>query len=411
MPKQRSNIVGIVDLGSSKIVCFIAKIGAHGKIEVLGVGHHVSSGIKAGVITDVKMLERSVIQAVESAEKMAGEAIQSAYISISSNIVISSLVCSGDLLVTGHEISYKDEKKILFQVLDKYVDQGLEVIHSFPYDYILDGNRGIDSPLGMYGNKLSCEYHMISMQSSNIVNVTNAFSRCQLDIENYILSSYASGVACLTEDEIALGVTLIEFGGGSTSVSIFHKGHMVFSDGIPLGGINITNDIARGLSTDFSIAERLKSLYGSVIINASDANEKIEVPLSVDDPEFNIVTRQFLIEIIKARVEEILEIVKSRLEASPTFVLGGNKVVITGGGAQLTGMRDIVSKMFGKTVRIGYPKAIQGIAESTSGIAFSTPIGMLLHAVKLESMNKLGKKKAEGFLSGIVEWFKENFAA
>ena len=152
----------------------------------------------------------------------------------------------------------KETRKIIFQILDKFTEQGLEVIHTFAYEYVLDGNRGISSPIGMYGNRLSCDYHIISAQASGLMNMVNCVARCQLEIDNYVCAPYAAGVACLHPDEMKLGVTLIEFGGSCTSISVFHNGHLVFMDSVNMGGINITNDIACILSTDFASAERVK---------------------------------------------------------------------------------------------------------------------------------------------------------
>ncbi|MBS0235783.1 MAG: cell division protein FtsA [Proteobacteria bacterium] len=412
MPKQRTNIVGILDIGSSKVVCFIAKVGGHGRLEVIGIGYNHSGGVRAGVITDIKALERAIVQAVEAAEKMAEESVQRVYVGVTPNTTISSMVMSSELLVSGHEISNKDEKKLLFQVLDKYADQGLEIIHSFAYEYMLDGHRGIGSPLGMYGNKLACEYHLVYAQSNTLINLTNCMARCQLDVDNYVLSAYASGLACLTQDEMDLGVTLIELGGGATSVSIFHRGQLIFSDGIPLGGTNITNDIARGLSTDYSTAERIKTLYGSVLLNSNDEHEKIEVPISEDAEEVNITSRAFLVEIVRARMEETLEILRTRLDSSPAARLGRGKVVITGGGAQLNGVRDLVGQVFSSTVRVGYPRIIAGLAESTRGPSFSTAAGMLIYAAEVQFTRQPDySNKGSGTFSKVVEWFKEHFVA
>ena len=410
MPKQRSNIIGVLDVGTSKIVCFIARIGFHGKIEVLGIGHHVSAGIKAGIITDIKLLEKSIAASVESAEKMSGESIQRIYVSLSASNCLSQ-VMSSEIMVTGHEISERDEKKLFFYILDKFTEQGLEVIHTFAYEYVLDGNRGISSPIGMYGNRLSCDYHIISAQASGLMNMVNCVARCQLEIDNYVCAPYAAGVACLHPDEMKLGVTLIEFGGSCTSISVFHNGHLVFMDSVNMGGINITNDIACILSTDFASAERVKNLYGTLIPTSSDKNEKIEVPISADnDGEMNIVSKSLLRDIIKARVEETLEILKERSDIKGATALSGNKIVITGGASQLSGMKELVSRMFSKTVRIGYPQTIDGLAESTSGPGFSTAIGMLIYSADAES-SSLSNNQESGLLSGVFSWFKENFSS
>jgi cell division protein FtsA len=413
MAKQRSNIVAVLDLGSSKVVCFIARLLAPGKIEVLGIGSHHAGGMKAGLITDIKAAENSIIHAVEAAEKMAGENIQRVFVSISSNNLLSHRL-NTEINVAGHEINERDINKLLFQALERYNDQSIEVIHSLPYDYMLDGNRGIDSPLGMYGNKLCAGFHIISAQTSALLNIASAAARCQIEVESYISASYATGKACLTPDEMQLGVTLIELGGGCSAISVFKDGNLIFTDGIPLGGINVTNDIARGLSTDFISAERVKNLYGNLISTSLDIKENIEVPISADeDSEMNVVSKKMLIEIIRARVEEILEILKQKLQDSGVEGASGNKVVITGGASQLAGMRELVSYMFTKAVRVGYPKTLEGIAESTSGVPFASTIGMLLYIASNETMAdafRTANSNNRSFLGNVVSWLKQSLS-
>lgn len=411
--KIKSSTVAVLDIGSSKVVCFIAKIDPFGRINITGIGHNVAQGIKAGRITDIRAAEISIAQAVEAAEKMAAESIKTLYVGISSNNLISQCI-SSELLVTGHEISDKDINRLVFQVLDRFNDQELDVVHSFAYDYVLDGNRGIDNPLGMYGNSLAADFHTLSSPTNYLLNVNNCIMRCQLEVESFISSTYATGLACLTPDEMSLGVTMIEFGGGCTSVSVFNKGHILYSDALPIGGMHVTNDIARGFGTDFVSAERVKNLYGTVILTSADYDESIEVPISSNkhDTEMNVVKRSELVEIIRARVEEILDITLKKLEASGMARYGGNKVVITGGASQLSGLKEVVGHVFSKNVRIGYPVELSGLAESTSGIAFSSPVGMLLHLANSEGKSHVGKQAPandQSILSGAMQWFKENF--
>lgn len=410
--KVKASTVAVLDIGSSKIVCFIAKIDPFGRMNIVGIGHNVSQGIKAGRITDIKAAENAIAQAIESAEKMANETIRSIYVSISSNNLFSQRT-STDLLVTGHEITEKDLNRMIFQILDKFNEQDFDVIHSFAYDYILDGNRGVDSPLGMYGNNLAAEFHVLSASPSYLINVSNCIARCQLEVEGFVSSAFASGLACLTPDEMELGVTFVEFGAGNTSISIFNKGHLLFTDAVPIGGMHVTNDIARCFSTDYNSAERIKNLYGSVIVTSAEFDESIEVPISsnLHETEINIIKRSNLAEIIRARIEEILDIIAKKVIAAGVDKYGGNKIVITGGASSLSGLREMVGHVFSKTVRIGYPAEIPGLAESTSGIAFASPIGMLLHIARNHGRNLTLSQPANdgGILSGITQWFKENF--
>jgi cell division protein FtsA len=410
--KAKNSTVAVLDIGSAKVVCFIARVDAVGNVHVTGIGHNIAQGLKAGRITDINAAEASIAQAVEAAERMAGETIKSIYVGAASNNVLSQRI-SSELMVTGHEISDKDLNRIIFQVLDKFQEQELDVIHSFAYDYILDGNRGIENPLGMYGNSLVADFHLISAPANYLLNISNCVARCQLEVENFISSSYASGISCLTEDEMNLGVTLLEFGGGSTAVSVFNKGHILYTEALPIGGMHVTSDIARAFGTDFLSAERIKNLYGTVILTSADHNESIEVPLAANqhDVEMNVIKRSELVDVMRARIEETLEIINRKLEASGMGRYGGNKVVITGGASQLPGLKEMVGHVFSKNVRIGYPVELSGLAESTSGIAFGTPIGMLLHVAKHEFKNRTGRASTAagdgtGMVAAVLNWLK-----
>lgn len=406
--KVKNSTVAVLDVGSSKLVCFIAKIDAFGQISVTGIGHNVAQGIKCGRITDINAAEISIAQAVEAAERMSGETVKSVYIGLNSNNLISRRM-STELMVTGHEISDKDINRMMFQVIDQFGQQELDVIHSIPYDYVLDGNRGIENPLGMYGNTLVGDFHVISAPSNYLLNISNCVARCQLEVEDFISSSYASGLACLSQDEMNLGVTLLEFGGGSTSVSVFSKDNILYTEALPIGGIHVTNDIARGLGTDFISAERAKNLYGTAIMTSADHDETLELPISTNqhDAEMNIVKKSELVEIIRARLEETLEIVQKKLQVSGMERYSGNKIVMTGGASQLSGIKEIVGHMFGKSVRIGYPIELPGIADSTSGIAFTSSIGMLCYIAKQQFRGIINNHPSEsGFIHGIMQWVR-----
>jgi cell division protein FtsA len=410
MAKQKKNTIAVLDLGSTKVVCFIATVNPDNTIEIKGIGHHASLGIKAGNLTDIKAVEKCVLQAVEAAEQMAEESINRVYVNISSNNLLSQRLTS-NLVVTGHEINDNDISKLLFQQLDRFNQQDMEVIHSFAYDYMLDGARGVESPLGMYGNNLACDFHIVSCPMNTLMNINNCIGRCQLDIENYIASAYSSGLSCLTEDEIELGVTLIEYGGGSTSVSIFNKGHMLYLDALPLGGSQITHDIARGLNTSFMNAERLKTLHGSAIL-VNDERNMIEVsPDGEHEGEMTMVSRALLSEIINARLEEMNEIILKKLVASKMSRFAGNRIVLTGGGSQLIGIKELVSDMFGKSVRLARPRYVNGLAEITSSPAFSTPVGMLLHIAETETaLNSLTTTTSKSPLTGLMNWLKQSLS-
>jgi cell division protein FtsA len=410
--KSRENIC-VLDIGSSKIVCFIASIGSHGSIEITGIGHNLSGGIKSGSITDVKASEMAIAQAVEAAERMAGERIDKIYVNISA---VNSLVkqINSQIIVAGHEITEKDLQKLLIQLSDNQ-PKDFEIIHSFPLDYSLDGNQGITSPLRMYGKELHCKYNIVMAAVSTILNLENCLTRCQLEMESLIHSTYSAGLASLTNDEKDMGTILLEMGGGSTSIAVFNNGSMIFADAVPFGGIHITNDLAKILSIDFANAERLKTLYGSAITSSADKEQFFDLTLenSEDDNEDNKVSKDVLVEIISARVEEILEMLKHRLTKSNAEKFAGNKIVITGGASQLQGMKEMVAKVFERKVQgssfTAAKQNLHGLADSASGPSFAVPIGMLMYVADLNENDSVVSATSKPW-QGLLNWFKENFA-
>lgn len=411
MSKLNNNIIAVLDIGSAKVVCFIARYISDGEFSVIGIGHQIAEGIKSGVIIDIKSAEESIRLAVGAAEEMAGINIDRVIVSVSGNKVKSNLT-KIDLNVNGREITDHDIGQIINNGIEKFNEQQ-EVIHCIPIDYDIDGTGGIKNPVGMYGNNLKANLNVVTIASANILNLNNCLAMCHLNIEGYIASTYASAVACLTEDEKELGVTLIDFGAGCTSICIFKGGKMIFLETIPVGGKHITNDIAIGLSTTVEIAERTKNLHGNVFKAEKDEQEIIDLVAPGEDDALDVsqVQKSDLIAIIKPRAEEILELVYKSIDKFG-FHNAGGKVVITGGASQIRGMDDFVEQSLQRNVRVGVPQFIEGMAESTKGTAFSTCVGMML-LTKQQRDNKIfslsNKMAGKGFVGKVFFWLRNNF--
>ncbi len=423
----KNGLITALDIGSSKIVCMIAYADAAGKIKVAGIGHQISQGIRSGMIIDIKKAESSILGAVNAAEKMAGETIDKAIINISPNSLGSRIV-SIETKISGHEVTEMDITHIIQQGCEQCAAEETKIIHCIPIYYTIDDSPGIKDPKGMFGEKLSTELHVITASATSVRNLTNCLARCHLDVEDYVVSSYMSGLACLTEDEKNLGVILLDIGAGSTSIAMFAEGVLVYADSIALGGDHITRDIARGLGTSITGAERIKTLYGAVVATQADEHESIEIPqddLQHDmQPEVNFenrythgesyISRALLTSIIKPRVEEILEMVRRNLEIKGFYQVSGPRVVLTGGSAQLQGIRELTSHIFNKHVRVGRPEYIEGMADSVQNPAFSTCIGMLKYAIATRETGTGAERQSEGdadkgSVNRMVEWFKKNF--
>ncbi|MDP4796322.1 MAG: cell division protein FtsA, partial [Rhodospirillales bacterium] len=382
--KPRSGFVAVLDIGTTKICCLIAKpnvergpYGAPGP-RVVGIGTHQSHGIRNGVIVDMDAAEHAIRAAVERAEQMAGDNIDRVVINISAGKPQSRLVAC-EVSIGGHGINEQDMRRLMDPaVLLKDMPDDREIIHKLPVGFSVDGNRGVRDPIGMFGQVLGVNVHVVTAASAPLRNLQAVVERCHLDVDAMVVSPFASALACLVEDEKKMGAACIDIGGGTTGIALFFDGELVHTDIIPVGGNHITNDIARGLSTPFGHAERMKNLYGTCLPSASDDGEVIQVPLVGEDDETGTiqVPRSMLVGIIRPRVEEILDLARERLEKAGFAQLAG-RVVLTGGTSQLTGISEMASQTFAHHVRTASPRPVEGLAEAVAGPAFSGASGLL----------------------------------
>ena len=410
---SRNGLITALDVGSTKVACFIARPLANGAAEVIGVGHQSSNGIKNGNIVDMAAVEDSIRTTVEAAEHMAGENVRDVVLCVSGSLPESKLI-SFDVAISGHEISDVDLKRALDPtwLYSQQVDDR-QIIHTLPIAYSIDGNPGVKDPRGMYGEKLGVNMHVITASAGALRNITACVNRCHLDVESQVVGPYAAGLSSLVEDEKELGVICIDMGGGTTDLSVFFDGEVVYTDFVPLGGNHVTNDIARGLSTPVAYAERMKTLYGSAVPSPSDDQEVIKVPLvGEDDDGENQISRSMLVGIIRPRIEEIFELVREKLEPTGFEKAGARRVVLTGGASQLTGMRELAAEMMDKQVRLGQPSYVKGLAESVNGPAFSAPVGLLQVVMKERQAASMASSRSIDVPSGkfgrIGKWIRDN---
>jgi len=417
----RSGTVAALDVGSSKISCFIAKIepgrmsNGHAPVRVTGIGHQVSRGIRAGAVVDMDAAEDAIRIAVDAAERMAGVTIKDVVVGVSGCDPKSQTV-GVKAAISGPEVTDQDCGRLISYAQSNFQPDGRDVLHAIPTNYSIDGSRGVRDPRGMFGEKLGVDVHMISGQRGPLRNLELCIERCHLSVAGITVSPYASGLASLVEDEMDLGVAVIDMGGGTTSLGVFFEGAMVYCDSVSIGGNHITNDIARGLSTPLAHAERMKTLYGSALASPSDEREMIDVP-QVGESEAdsaNHIPRSMLTGIIQPRLEETFELVRDRLEASGFARLAGRRVVLTGGASQMNGARELASRMLDKQVRVGQPIRLTGLAEATGGPAFSTCAGLLTYA-QISPFESAGSdSEAEnatgrGQIFRFGRWLKDNF--
>ncbi|MBP2295343.1 cell division protein FtsA [Azospirillum rugosum] len=406
----RGGMIAALDVGSTKVCCFIARVEDAGAVRILGMGHQIATGIRAGSIIDMEAAETSIGAAVHAAEQMANETIRDVIVNVASPI---SHGFSAEIPVPGTEVTEADVRRALAHARTLQVGPDQALVHAIPVGFSLDGSRGIRDPKGMYGEKLGVQAHVITAPAGAVRNLQTCVARCHLDIDTLVASPYASGLACLVEDEMEMGSACIDMGGGTTTISVFFEGKLMWSDCIRLGGNHVTNDIARGLTTPVVHAERMKTLHGSAMTSPADEREMIDVPQVGEEDRLgsNNLPKSYLVRIIQPRLEEIFEHVRSHLEHSGYAKLVGRRVVLTGGASQLPGTRELAQLILDKQVRVGRPTRITGLNEANGGPAYATAAGLLLHAVRNPTELPVASHEAgsgSGFFGRVGLWLREN---
>jgi len=380
--QNRQHLVAAVDLGASKVGCFIMKPdGAKREdrsINVAGVAHVRSNGIRGGAIINMDEAAHAIAQAVERAENMAGASVQGVVITTAGG-QLASHRSSTTIQLSSRPISDHDLSRALALAVNQCRFLGRRPIHLLPVAWSVDGARGLRDPRNMFGRSLSLDLLVVTMSESAFQTLGHCLELVHLQFEGVVAAPFASALAALEDDEMDLGAVCIDMGGGSTSVAVFGDGSLLHVDSLAVGGSHVTADIARGLSTTIAGAERIKTLHGSAIASANEDREMIEAPPRGDDPGAGavIAPRSLLKGIIAPRVEETLELVRERLKASGVPFESGASIVLTGGASQLVGVREVAVRVFDRPVRLGRPRRAPHLAEAAAGPGFCAAAGVL----------------------------------
>lgn len=422
---RKSAILCVLDVGSSKIVCLIARLapmeasdtlrGRTHRCRILGIGHQRSRGIKGGAVVDMEEAEKAIRLAVDAAERMAGVEVSSVVVN-STGGRLSSQHYQAKINVGGKAVSDYDVGRVLEAASATTARQGRAVLHSLPTGFSLDQTRGVRDPKGMIGDELGSDMHVIGCDAAAVRNLMLAIERCHLSIDAIVATPYAGGLSALVDDEAEIGATLVDMGGGTTSTGVFEGGNLTHVDAFAVGGNHVTLDIARGLTTRMSDAERLKTLHGTALSSTSDEREIISVTQVGEDADHaNHVPKSHLVRIIKPRIEEILEMVRDRLQ-SAGYATQGRRVILTGGAAQLTGVAEAARRIISPHVRIGRPLGIQGLPESAKNPAFSAAVGLMIYPqfagvehFEPRSQQMQQATGTDGYMGRVGRWLKDNF--
>ncbi len=425
--KNPSNLITVLDIGSSKTRCLMAHINQNGIVRIIGAGQQDSKGIKNGNITKMEAVEEAVLNAVYTAEQMAGHTSGGVFVNLSCGHP-KSFIGKHTIKLPRLEVTQADLKLLIQANNFSPKKDTRQIVHLVPVSYSLDNNKNIQDPSGMYGKVLGVNMNVITAETGPVRNLANAIDHCHLDINAMVTSGYASGLSSLVEDEKTIGATVIDIGGGTTDIAVFAEGKIIFTDAIPIGGIHITNDIARGLSTPISQAEKLKLTFGDTSYGASQDHSVIEISQVGEEGKRGQqahIPRSMLVSIIKPRIEEIFELTNQKLKASGLYEMSGRRAVLTGGTSQLNGIREIASRVLEKKVRLGTPiledakieknATTSDLSNIASTPSFATAVGILRYAAEKSSKATTDQTMQEEYVpSGslfqrMAIWLKENF--
>ena len=410
IPAYRTGLVSALDVGTSKVVCVIGQAEA-GSLKVLGSALRESSGWKAGTITSLEQAEDSIRDCVAAAENMADARIQNVLISVNCGQPVS-VTSRAVMALDGALVSDNHLRILLNDGRARCKLEGHEIIQSAPTTYVVDEARGVKNPSGMFCQRIGVAMHAVAVKPSPLQNLKLAVERCHLNVIGTQFGAYASGIATLTEDEKQIGATVIDMGGGTTSIAVFLEGHLVHADVVPVGGFAVTNDIARMLAAPLAAAERTKTLYGAAMGEMDGGADVVTVAQMGEEHDDNSalrLPRSMLTRIIQARLEEIFGEVQTRLRASGFDVAAGRRAVLTGGACQLAGTRELAARILNKQVRIGRPAAFSGLAAANAGPDYATAIGLMMAGATLppELLNPTlamatDKPKSESWLGALT---------
>jgi cell division protein FtsA len=410
---NRNEPIGVLDVGSTKMCCLIGRPRPGQGIELLGAGYQLAEGLKAGEIVDVDAVEASVLAVVHEAEQQAGETLRELVLGLNAGRPSSRPVAI-DVEVGGRAVTTQDIMQGLARAEQSARVEGVEILHTLPVEITLDGGQALKDPRGMIGRRLRVESHVVRAKAAPVHNLVAAVERCHLEVAGVVINPYAAGLASLSEEEMALGALVLDLGGGVTGIARFGGGQLQEVDLVPLGGQHVTQDLAYGLSVGRPQAERLKTLYGSCAQHAGDEKERLEVP-GLGDPETppsQIVSRARLTEIIRPRVEEIFQLVRTRLgDRMPP--LAGRRLVLTGGGSQLEGLIELAEEVFDMPARLGRARPLGGGAQFDDLTAATTAAGLLHWTGRDDGgLTFRAHRPARPITARLVklgQWLKENF--
>jgi cell division protein FtsA len=412
MAKDGNLVVGL-DIGTTKVCAIVAEMNGGGLVDIIGVGHSPSRGLRKGVVVNIEATVDSIRRAVEDAELMAGVEIRSAFVGIAGGH-IKGINSRGVIAVSGknREVTQRDIDRVIDAAKAVALPVDREVIHVLPQEFMIDDQGGIKEPLGMCGIRLEAEVHIVTGAVASAQNIIKCANKAGLEVQDIVLQQLASSEATLTPEEKELGCILVDVGGGTTDVAVFVEGSIYHTAALAVGGDMLTNDIAIGLRTPHPEAESLKRKYGCALASMTRPEEKIEVP-SVGGRRPRVLTRQTLCEIIQPRLEELFMLVDREVRRAGYTGRVNGGVVVTGGSSIMEGVPELAEQIFDMPVRRGIPRGVGGLTDVISSPMYATGVGLGLYGAAHRDRRKFRQVTDRNIFDKVVarmkEWFGEIF--
>ncbi|OUJ16807.1 cell division protein FtsA [Acetobacter sp. DsW_063] len=407
----RREVVGVLDIGSTKITCLIGKGEPDGTLRVLGCGWLRSNGVKNGAVVDLRAAEAIIRHVVGNAEREFGRSLDKVVVNLSSGQPESRLF-NVHWPVGGREITDADIRRIVTEGRMKAQSEGRAVIHTLPLDFAVDETDGVTDPRGHLCDQLRARLHVIDSASTALRTLDSLLGRAELKLDALVSAPLASGLAVTDADQRMIGTTVVDMGGGTTSLAVFAEGQLVHTAQIGVGGEHVTRDIARGLGTSSDNAERLKTMHGHADLSG-DSDDGVSIRIEragVDAPSFELMPRAALGDIIRPRIEETFELVRDRLDGAGLGRLAGGRVVLTGGASLLDGVGSVAARVLNRPVRLGKPMNVVGLPAECAAATFATTAGLLAWAASVERPFgdiEFTDERPAGFMNRLVSFIRD----
>jgi cell division protein FtsA len=412
MGKNRRHITGL-DIGTHKICAIIGELNPDGSLEIIGLGHCPSKGMRKGIVVNLDATVEAIKKALEEAELMSGVGVDRVFVS-AGGTHLRGLNSRGVIAVSNRE------NTICRESIQRAVDaakaisfpQDRELLHVLPQEFIVDDQEGIRNPEGMCGSRLEVNVHIISGSKTSIHNIVTCANRAGMLVSGIVAEQLAASESILTDDEKELGVALVDIGGGTTAIAIFEHGSVWHTSVIAVGGEYFTNDIAVGMMTPIPEAERIKKKYGCALTSLVDDSEMVEIP-RVGGRKPRLVPRHILAEIIQPRAEELFGLVKQEIAEAGFEKSLNSGIVLTGGGSSLHGICECAEAIFNLPIRTGSPEGVGGLSDVVSSPIFATAVGLVKQGVQRQSARGAARQSTGSLFarmgSSVRSWLQEIF--